>query len=53
MQTTCAIAALGIGQIVCGALTIAVPNVGTTLISEGIGDIITAIRGVYSRNISI
>jgi hypothetical protein len=46
------VGALGVGQIILGSVLIAVPDVGTALISEGIGDIITAIRGAVSRNFS-
>jgi len=46
------VGALGVGQIILGSILIAVPDVGTALISEGIGDIITSVRGAVSRNFS-
>lgn len=53
IQTVAIIATLGVTQLVVGCLSIAVPNFGTTMISEGVGDIIMAIKGAYSRNISM
>jgi hypothetical protein len=46
------VGALAVGQIVAGCLYVAMPNVGTALISEGVGDIINVIRGALTRNFS-
>jgi hypothetical protein len=35
-----------------GCVYFSVPNIGTALISEGIGDLITSMRGILSRNFS-
>ncbi len=44
------VAGLAAGQIIAGCLTFAMPGVGTTLISEGVGDLVTAVLGGINRN---
>lgn len=44
---------LGAAQISLGVLFLVfIPFIGTTLISEGVSDIVTAVSGYYYRNFS-